>query len=96
VQEQVQAGEGQLGLGLDAGPAQHPHPACAPSRVVQQRGLADPGLTPDDQRTADPVPSRVEEGVDPLLLGATTPQHAGNPIDRSTDTDADSRPAAPA
>ena len=51
-QELVQAGEGQVRLGLHAGRAQDGHPAGLRARggLREQRGLADPGLAADHQR----------------------------------------------
>ena len=59
-QQLVQAGEGQLGLGLDAGPREHAHPVGAGQRPLQQRGLADPGLAAQHQHTAARATRRLE------------------------------------
>ena len=51
--EQVgEAGERELGLGLDAARAQHRHPVGGGDRVVEQRALADPRLAADHERGA--------------------------------------------
>ena len=44
-------------------------------RVLQQRRLADPGLTRDDQHATLPHPRAGDQRRDPLLLGFTTDQH---------------------
>ena len=51
-QQLMQAGEGQLGLSLDAGAREHAHPVGARQRALQQRGLADPRLAAQHEHAA--------------------------------------------
>ena len=74
-QELVQAGEGQLGLGLDAGPGEHAHPVGARQRVLQQRGLADARVAAQHQDAAARGAGRIEQAVDRLALAVSSQQH---------------------
>ena len=51
-EQEVQGREGDVGLALDAAPAQDAHPGRAVRGVVEERGLADPGLAAQDQGSA--------------------------------------------
>lgn len=57
-QQQVERGEHQLGLALDAHPAQRPHPLGGgrPRRVVEQRRLADSRRAAEHQDAASALP----------------------------------------
>ena len=75
-QQLMQPGEGQLGLGLDAGAGEHPHAVRPRQRVLQQRGLADPGVAA--QRRACRCASRLaasEQAVDGRALALSAQQH---------------------
>jgi hypothetical protein len=75
-EEQVQAGERQLGLGLDPGATHDPH-AVGPLRgLVEKCGLADARLASNDQRTADAIARRVEQFLDHGLLSTPSMEHA--------------------
>ena len=64
--------ERDLGLRLDAARAQHAHPPGLPGRVLEQRGLADPGLADEREHAALAVPRLGQEPVErqPLLVAA--------------------------
>ena len=64
----VQRRERQLQLGLDAGDLSDPTAGRLPGAVVQQRGLADPGLTPDDQHGALAATNAVQQAIERLAL----------------------------
>jgi hypothetical protein len=75
-QQLVQPGEGQLGLGLHAGPGEHAHPFRACHRMRQQRGLADSRVATQHEHTAARGPGGVEQLVDRLALAVSSQQHA--------------------
>ena len=75
-QQLVQAGERQLGLGLDAGAGEHAHPVRARQRALQQRGLADPRVAAQHEHAAARVPGRVEQAVDRRALALSAQEHA--------------------
>ncbi len=71
----MEAGERQLHLRLDAG---HPRDAEArrlPGAVVQQRGLAHPGLAPHDQHRAAVIASVLEQPIERPALGGTAQEN---------------------
>ena len=74
-QQLVQPGERQLGLGLDAGAGEHPHPVGARQRVLQQRRLADSRLAAQHEGAAARLPGRVEQAVDGRALAVSAQQH---------------------
>ena len=74
-QQLVQPGERQLGLGLHAGAGEHPHAVRLLQGVLQQRGLADPGVAAQDERAAARLPGRLEEAVDGRALALPAQQH---------------------
>jgi hypothetical protein len=77
--EQIgQAGERQLGLGLDPLGPEQPHAGGPLHGVAEQRGLADAGLPANHQRAALAVPCRLKEVVDPGAF--PTPPHEHGPI----------------
>ena len=65
----MQAGERQLGLRLRAGGPQDTEPVGRGRGVREQRGLAHPGGTGEQERTAAPVACPVEQRGDGGLLG---------------------------
>jgi hypothetical protein len=75
-QQQVQAAEGQLGLGLDTHPADHPQVPGRGARVLQQGGLADPRFAHDDQRVTAPGSGVRKQLVEAPLLALPPHQHA--------------------
>ena len=79
-QQQVQAGERQFGLGLDAHPAQHRDVGAALRGVVEQRALTDPGLAADHQDAAAPVARVGEQPVDRGALALAPVQHRRPPV----------------
>jgi hypothetical protein len=70
----VEAGEGQLHLGLDARGPGDPAPGRALGQVVQQRGLAHAGLASHDQHLALARVDAGQEPVQPRLLALPAPQ----------------------
>ena len=75
-QQPVQARERQLGLGLDAGAAQDPHPGREACGVGEQGRLPDPGLTAQHQRPAVTRAGRRDQFVDPGAFESAAMQHA--------------------
>jgi hypothetical protein len=76
VQQQVQAAEGQLGLGLDPHPADNPHVLGDRPGVIKQDGLPDSRLTRDDQRATPPGSGVRKQPVDAPPLLVTPDDHA--------------------
>jgi hypothetical protein len=70
----MQAGEGQLHLGLDARRPRHPAAAGLPDQVAQQRAFAHAGRAAHHQGPALPAPHRVDEPVKRVPLGAPVGQ----------------------
>ena len=69
-QQLVQAGAGQLRLGLHADGAQHPEAVVPCSHgPLEQGGLADARLAPQHERARVPVACRVEQGAEAIELG---------------------------
>ena len=74
-QQLMQAGEAEAGFELASRGPQHRHLIGRARRVLEQCGLADPGLTRDDQHATLPHPRAGDQRRDPLLLGFATDQH---------------------
>ena len=74
-QQLVEGGEGQLGLGLDPGRPEDGHPLGLPGGMVEQRGLADPGLAADHQDPAARPPGVREQPFQGVALGASAVEH---------------------
>jgi hypothetical protein len=70
----VQAGEGELGLGLDAGARMDPASGGLGHQVVQQRRLADACLAPDDHAPAQIVSDLLDKAVELPALGVAVNQ----------------------
>jgi 3-oxoacyl-[acyl-carrier protein] reductase len=70
----VQRRERQLQLGLHAGELSDATARGLPRAVVQQRGLADPGLTTDDQHRALAATHPVKQTIECLALAGTPPK----------------------
>ena len=92
VQQQVEGPEGQLGLRLDPDASQHPHPTRRPDGVVEQRRLPDPGVAPQHQRPAAPLPGRGEQAVDRRLLVLTSHELGQRPSSISAPGEGSSLP----
>ena len=60
----MKSGERQLHLRLHARDSYQPQVRGRPGYVVQQHGLADPGLAPDHHDTAAPSADTVEQPVE--------------------------------
>jgi hypothetical protein len=74
--ELIQGREGQLRLGLDTGPPQHPHAPVGPvGGVGQQRRLAHTDLAPDHQGAAAQLARVGEQAVDRSALGMAAVKH---------------------
>ena len=71
VHELMQTGVAELHLGFDPDQAQHTQIGRRGDRGVEQRGLADPGLTTYHQRSAEPAADRVQEEIDVRLFSGT-------------------------
>ena len=74
-QQLVQAREGELRLRLDPDSAQYPKAPGVVGRVLEQGGLADPRVAPQDQRPAVAVPDIVEQLSEPGTLTLPANQH---------------------
>ncbi len=74
-QQLEQAGELELGLGLDAECPDDRHPLGAPDGIVEQRCLADPGFAAHEKRTAAPTPTLQQQLVDAGSGGFPTDEH---------------------
>ena len=74
-QQRVEAGERELGLGLDALGLQHRHAARLLDGVPQQRGLADPGLARDHEDPARPEPGLGQQLAEAGELRSSPDQH---------------------
>ena len=75
----MQAGEGQLHLRLDACRAHDGHRRCGRDQVLQQRGLADSGLTAQHQRPALAALDRGDEPVELHALPGSPSQRLAQP-----------------
>jgi hypothetical protein len=73
--QQVQPSKGQLGVSLHSRRTDHPVPGRPRHHVLQQRRLADPGLTTDDQGLTHTALHTLHEQVELLALGAPIDQH---------------------
>ena len=90
----VQPGEGQLHLGLHARRALQPASGRPLGDVLQQRRLAHPRLSVDDQRPALARPDGLQQPVEVSTLGAAAQQHGSLAPRRRTNHGADNdRPA---
>jgi hypothetical protein len=69
-----QRGERQLRLRLDPARPQHPHAVSVLGGVAQQRGLAHARLAVDKQRSAAPLPRRLDHAPEPGTLLVTSDQ----------------------
>jgi hypothetical protein len=71
-QQLEEAGELQLGLGLDAERAHDRHPLRLLDGVFQQGCLADPGLTAHDEGAGATQPRSAEQRIDDVALALST------------------------
>ena len=79
----MQAGEGQLTLGLHTCCCEDLEIGCLLDRDFQERRLAYPGLPAEDQHPCVTSPCILQRGRDPSLLDVPPDQHArivGPPI----------------
>lgn len=74
-QQLMQSREGELTLRLDPHGASDAHRARAVARVREQRRLADPGLSTNEQDAAAPAPRSREQAVDRGALTLPADQH---------------------
>ena len=74
-QQLGEAGEGELGLGLDTLRLEQRHAAGLLARVTEQRGLADPGFAPQDEDPAAASARGRQQRIDAVALGCTTHEH---------------------
>jgi hypothetical protein len=88
VQEEMQGTESDLCLRFHAADPEHPHTGSVVGRIVQQRGLADPGLTLNDDRAAAATTRVREQLINNRRLFRAPQQHP--------DEFAPSAPASPA
>jgi hypothetical protein len=72
--ELVQRRERQLHLRFHAFDLRHPAASGLAGAVAQQRGLADPGLAPDDEHRAPAAADTVQQPVESLALAGTSPE----------------------
>ena len=70
--ELMQSGERQLHFPLDTGNAGDAASRRLLQDVFEQRGLADPGLSPDDQDAALTRPNAGHQSIECLALAAST------------------------
>ena len=75
-QQLVQAGERELGLGLDPGRAQHGHAMRALGHVREQGGLPDACLAPEHERRASSITRIRQQTVEYLGLDLAADEHA--------------------
>ncbi len=76
--ELQQRPERDLALRLESGRTQHPHLRESPHRVVEQRGLPDPGLADHSEHAARSQARGGHEPIDRLLFGQPTHQHSSS------------------
>ena len=74
-QQLVQPGERELRLGLDPARREHVHVGRAIAHVLEQGGLADPGLAAHDERAAAGLPRGAEQCTDEGALRVPSVQH---------------------
>ena len=74
-QQRVQAGERDLGLGLDPARSEHGHLARVLDGVLEQRRLPDPGLARDHEHLARAEPGGREQLLDASQLLAAPDHH---------------------
>jgi hypothetical protein len=67
-QQLVQRGEAEIAFGLDADEPQDAEPVRVFDGVVQERGLADAGLAPENEDAAEAGPNRRDRAFDRRLL----------------------------
>jgi hypothetical protein len=70
----MQAGEGELHLGLDAGRSRDAAPQCAYCQMVQQRGLPDSRVTSQDQDPTVPASHILQQSIKRFALAMPTAQ----------------------
>ena len=70
-----QAGERDVGLGLDPPRPQHPQPRRLADRPAHQRGLADAGLAVHQQRPALAGTGLLQQAVDPCPFAFASYEH---------------------
>jgi hypothetical protein len=70
----VQRRERQFHLGFDADDLHQTTARGLARAVAHQLGLADPGLTPDDQRRALAAPNTVQQVIKSLALASAPPE----------------------
>jgi hypothetical protein len=77
----MQAGERQLHLGLHAGDPLDGQVRCRGDEVLQQGGLPDPGLAPEDQGTAVALTHVADQGIehDALVRAPEQAEHGTKP-----------------
>ncbi len=90
-QQQVQAGERQVCLGLDRGAADDPHPVGRRRRVLHQRGLAHARLPGDEQTTAATGTAVRQQAVDDRYLVTPSVQHVVSVLKPAADPGPDCR-----
>ncbi len=76
---------GDLGLRLDAESSKDPKVRCSLDRVVEERGLAHPGFTPQYERAATMIPCCLEQRIDAPALPFTTEDHLENRLSARED-----------
>jgi hypothetical protein len=72
--ELVQRRERQLHLGFHADDLRQATASRLARAVAHQRGLADPGITPDDQHCALAATNTVQQAVEGFALAGTPPE----------------------
>ena len=72
--ELMQRRERQLHLRLDAGELNQAAPCGLARAVADQRSLADPRLTPDDQHRTLTATNAVQQGIEDLAFASTSPE----------------------
>ena len=80
----MQPGERELHLGLDAGRAHDPTPGGVREEMIEERRLADAGLTAKDERATRAGAGTGDQLIQRLALGAAPPQPCfgvGRPAD---------------
>jgi hypothetical protein len=81
--ELMERGEGQLHLRLHARDPDQPQVRGRPGHVVQQRALADPGLTADHDDAAPPRAELMQEPVEQLAFSLPVQERQGRAGERA-------------